>query len=104
MPGFVNYRLGHSGAISHSDHIVIGQDASTESAVEHASSIIEGEHSIASDIVVLLQPTSPLRKPEAIDIAVEQFVREKAARLFAAARVDDLLLWGLGGVDWRRSG
>ncbi len=75
--------------------------ASTESAVEHALSIIAGEHSIASDIVVLLQPTSPLRKPEDIDRAVDQFVREKADSLFSAARVDDFLLWEQGEKDWR---
>ncbi len=57
-----------------------GDTATTESAVEHALSVIPQDRK--PDNIILLQPTSPLRPAGAID---------KACRIFSENRFDSLL-------------
>lgn len=60
--------------------------ATAEEALLHAIGEIEKHKEI--DIVVFLQPTSPLRGKEDIDSAIEKFVSEKADSLLSAARLN----------------
>lgn len=74
--------------------------ASTESAVLHTLSYIQQEKEEQADAVVLLQATSPLRKADDIDKAIEKFIDEKADSLFSGARLEDFLLWEQREGKW----
>lgn len=50
---------------------ISGDSATTESAIEHALSVI----GLSPDIVVLLQPTSPLRPHNGLQAALEKFIK-----------------------------
>ena len=50
--------------------------ATTLSAVKHALDYYRDNHGREFDIVVLLEPTSPLREDEDIDLMLERFTRE----------------------------
>ena len=91
---------------------ISGDTASSESCLVHALDWLEGakcqapsakdasRFSISAspwasnpDLVVFLQATSPLRKPDDIQKAIETFEREQADSLFSACRVE--------GFVWR---
>ena len=78
-----------------------GDKATSESAIIHAAGVIERDHHIPIDIIVFLQATSPLRKPQDIDRAVELFLREGADSLISVTRADDLTLWESTGGEWK---
>jgi len=78
-----------------------GDKATSESAIIHAAGVIERDHHIPIDIIVFLQATSPLRKPQDIDRAVELFLREGADSLISVTRADDLTLWESKGGEWK---
>jgi len=68
-------------------------DTSTsEDALEHALDII-GE----VDLVVFLQPTSPLRCVEDINHAITMLVNNNYDSLFSAARLEDYCIWEENG-------
>ena len=81
--------------------IFVGDKATSESAIIHAAGVIERDHHIPIDIIVFLQATSPLRKPQDIDRAVELFLREGADSLISVTRADDLTLWESKGGEWK---
>jgi CMP-N,N'-diacetyllegionaminic acid synthase len=56
---------------------ISGSNASTKDVIKHALDYLKKEESYIPDIVVLLQPTSPLRKNETIENAIKKFKREK---------------------------
>ncbi len=60
--------------------------ASTESVLLHALSILEQEESYTPSLVVLLQPTSPLRQPDDIDNAINALSAANADSLFSCFR------------------
>lgn len=62
--------------------------AETFEAVEHAV-----QHSPKSDFVVLLQPTSPLRKAHHIDEALEKAVAQNADAVVSVCETDHSPLW-----------
>jgi N-acylneuraminate cytidylyltransferase len=66
--------------------------ASSEDALLHAMDHIEtaGEH---IDLVVFLQPTSPLRRPSDISAAIQTLRDQNADSLFSSVRMDDVCLW-----------
>lgn len=66
-----------------------GDKASSESALAHALSNLGYE----PDALVFLQATSPLRKPDDLDRALENFFAEKLDSLFSAAILEDFLIW-----------
>jgi CMP-N,N'-diacetyllegionaminic acid synthase len=59
--------------------------ARSESAVKHAVSHMRSVKNIDPQIIVLLQPTSPLRNSEDIDLAFEAFFRSGADALISGA-------------------
>ena len=52
-------------------------DSTSESAILHAIEYLDKELKITPDVVVMLQATSPLRKPDDIENAVKQFFMRK---------------------------
>jgi N-acylneuraminate cytidylyltransferase len=56
--------------------------ATTESALEHAVETLRGQ-GYAPDAVMLLQATSPVRKPGVIDAAIREYERAKADSLLS---------------------
>ncbi len=70
-----------------------GDKASSESAILHAMGAIGRDFQMPISMVVFLQATSPLRKPDDIDRAVEVFIREGADSLISVTKADDLTLW-----------
>ncbi len=70
-----------------------GDTASSESALSHALEVLAAE-GYAPDLLVFLQATSPLRRPGAIDAAIETLERQQADSLFSACPVH--------GFVWRQ--
>jgi CMP-N,N'-diacetyllegionaminic acid synthase len=73
-----------------------GSSASSESALLHALDWLSERGEPAPDLIVFLQATSPLRRPDDVDRAVEQFVAAGADSLLSVSatpgflwRVDD---------------
>lgn len=52
-------------------------DSSTYSVIEHAINFLQENENYKPDIVLLLQPTSPLRSSKDIDSAIELFLKNK---------------------------
>ncbi len=77
-----------------------GDKASSESAILHASGVIERDYNMPLSTIVFLQATSPLRKPDDIDRAVGLFIREGADSLISVTRADDLTLWESRAGKW----
>lgn len=66
--------------------------ATTESTWIHALNVIE-EKTGTVDIVIGLQPTSPVREPKDIEKAIKIFEKSKCDSLFSAAKIDDFYIW-----------
>lgn len=79
---------------------ISGDKASSESAVLHATGVIEEQYGVPVGMIVFLQATSPLRKPGDIDRAVEVFRQEGADSLISVTRADDLTLWESRNGGW----
>lgn len=71
---------------------IAGDTATTESAILHALDVLPGP----VDTVVLLQATSPLRKPDDLGSALKQFEKEGVDSLFSGALLEDFLIWEQG--------
>ena len=54
-----------------------------EDSILHAISVIENKYNQSLDNIILLQPTSPLRKIDDIDKAIKKFIKDKADSLFS---------------------
>jgi len=72
-----------------------GDTASSESALLHVLETLREREGYEPSLVVFLQATSPLRRPDDIERAIETVRREKADSLFSACRVE--------GFVWRRT-
>lgn len=75
---------------------ISGDAASSESALLHALSHLRKEQGYAPDLVVFLQPTSPLRRANDVQKAIETLIGEGADSLFSACVQQ--------GFVWRRQG
>ena len=62
-------------------------EAPTLPVVQHAVREIESQEGITFDYIVLLQPTTPLRRPEDIDAAVEKLIRTGADSVISVCDV-----------------
>lgn len=62
----------------------------TEPVIEHALNYIKNTKDY--DYLVLLQPTSPLRKEEHIDRAIEMLRKQKATALISTVKIDNKIL------------
>ncbi len=60
-----------------------GDHSSTESVLLHCLEFLEKNEEYVPDIVILLQPTSPLRKEGSIDDAIETFFKKKSDSLLS---------------------
>jgi CMP-N,N'-diacetyllegionaminic acid synthase len=67
--------------------------SATEDALLHALDYLEQATYKKIDIVVFLQVTSPLRKSEDIDNAIELFLSQRGDSLFSGAMLDDFCAW-----------
>lgn len=72
---------------------IAGDEASSEAALVHALDVL-ADDGFEPDLVVFLQATSPLRRPDEISRALETLRREKADSLFSASAVH--------GFVWRQ--
>jgi N-acylneuraminate cytidylyltransferase len=72
---------------------ISGDAASSESCLVHALDYLKAKENLEPDLVVFLQPTSPLREADDIQKAIETLEREQADSLFSACRVE--------GFVWR---
>jgi CMP-N,N'-diacetyllegionaminic acid synthase len=68
---------------------IAGDTASSESAIEHALSAI----TYPVGLIIMLQATSPLRKPDDLSKAIKQFYQEGWDSAFSGAVLDDFLIW-----------
>ncbi|ABB23837.1 cytidylyltransferase domain-containing protein [Pelodictyon luteolum] len=78
-----------------------GDTATSESAILHTLDTLAAGGAPDPDAVVFLQATSPLRKPDDIDLAVERFMTEKADSLISLTRADDLTIWEEAETGWQ---
>jgi CMP-N,N'-diacetyllegionaminic acid synthase len=87
---------------------ISGDTASSESAWLHALDTIEASGPPV-DLVVGLQPTSPIRQPGDLPGALAQFEAERLDSLFSSCTIEDFFIWErlgdgvMEGVnhDWR---
>ena len=70
---------------------ISGDNATTESAIIH---YLKKQQDIFNTIV-LLSPTSPIRKKKDIDNAIKQFKSKKLDSCFSASKLLDFLIWKL---------
>lgn len=70
-------------------------EAKTEPALFHAVEMLESE-GYHPDVIVLLQPTSPLRDARQIEMALDQFFQEKADSLVSVSE-EYKFVWGASG-------
>jgi CMP-N,N'-diacetyllegionaminic acid synthase len=64
----------------------------TESTWKHALKIIE-EKTGSVDMVIGLQPTSPIRESKDIEKAIQIFKKSKSDSLFSATEIGDFYIW-----------
>lgn len=75
---------------------ISGETASSESALLHALTEVRDGEGYRPDLVVFLQATSPLRRPEDIQNAIDTLISLRADSLFSACSQH--------GFVWRRQG
>ena len=68
---------------------ISGDTSPSESALRHALEAIGADPTV----VIMLQPTSPLRKPDDINRALGQFFSEGWDSCFSGAELEDFLIW-----------
>ena len=68
---------------------ISGDFATSESAIDHG--LKEIKESV--EFIIMLQPTSPLRKPNDLNCAIQQFRKEQLDSMFSGAILDDFLIW-----------
>ena len=73
---------------------IAGDKATSESAIDHALKFLE----ISPEIILMLQPTSPLRKPDDLSNAIRQFRHEQWDSGFSGALLEDFLTWRKNGA------
>lgn len=75
---------------------ISGDTASSESALEHTLGYLRVTEQYVPDLVVFLQATSPLRKPDDVEQAIQTLLREQADSLLSTGPVH--------GFVWRITG
>tara|TARA_B110000008_G_scaffold272594_1_gene305564 strand:+ start:344 stop:1048 length:705 start_codon:yes stop_codon:yes gene_type:complete len=63
--------------------------AKSEDAIIHALNVLDDEY----EIVIMLEPTAPLRNPEDLSNAVEMFRNKNWDSCFSGATLQDFLIW-----------
>ncbi|MBZ0115127.1 MAG: acylneuraminate cytidylyltransferase family protein [Thermoanaerobaculia bacterium] len=70
---------------------ISGDEASSESAIEHALATLFATEGYEPDLVVFLQATSPLRRRNELDSAIQAFLEEGADSMFSATTIHGFL-------------
>ena len=83
----------HGAGIIWRPESISGDEASSEAALLHALDYLREEEKMELDIVVFLQCTSPLRKKNDIDNAIQMFKDENADSVFSGSEIEDFLFW-----------
>jgi N-acylneuraminate cytidylyltransferase len=68
-------------------------ESSVIETIEHVMSYLQNNEEFAPDIIVLLQPTSPLRNTEDIDGAIQQFLTGKFDSLISVCETGHSPYW-----------
>jgi CMP-N,N'-diacetyllegionaminic acid synthase len=74
---------------------ISGDKATTESAILHCIKYFKNKF----ETIVLLSPTSPLRKKKDIDNAIKFFYRNKLDSCFSGSKLTDFLVWNYDKID-----
>jgi CMP-N,N'-diacetyllegionaminic acid synthase len=98
----------HGARVVRRPATISGDAATSESAWLHALEAAERERGPV-DLVVGMQPTSPIREPSDLAGAIEVFQRDRLDSLFSSCEIEDFFIWerradgALDGVnhDWR---
>tara|TARA_B100002003_G_C14119509_1_gene538390 strand:- start:270 stop:980 length:711 start_codon:yes stop_codon:yes gene_type:complete len=72
-----------------------------EPAIKHALGKIRNRQKRDIDIVVCLQSTSPIRRENDINDAINQFIGEEVDSLFSANVLEDCCIWQPDGDIWK---
>lgn len=67
--------------------------ASILPVLQHAVSCVENQNKFKPDLIVLIQPTSPLVKPEDIDGAIEKLISTKTNSCFTVSEISQRPEW-----------
>lgn len=87
----------HGAEVVHRPADLSGDEATSESALLHVLDDRRSRGMTDPDLVVFLQGTSPVRRPDDIDRAVAQLVGDGADSLFSAC-VNHRLIWAAAGA------
>lgn len=68
---------------------ISGDSASVESAIKH---YIQNTNE-TFNVIVLMSPTSPIRKIKDVDNAIKEFKQKKLDSCFSASKLSDFLIW-----------
>jgi YrbI family 3-deoxy-D-manno-octulosonate 8-phosphate phosphatase len=79
---------------------ISGDTASSESALLHVLDYLAAKEKYEPGLVVFLQATSPLRRPDDIQLAIETLRRQEADSLFSACRIEGFV-WAQGDGNLR---
>ena len=83
------------GALTHRRNTVLSGDAITlDPVIYHAYDNIQKKNGKHYDLIITLQPTSPLLQPTSLDAAVERMVEQPAIDTIISATDDTHLTWG----------
>ena len=74
---------------------ISGDTASTESAIDHCLKKLKNSF----EIIVLLSPTSPIRKNSDIDNAIKKFKTKKLDSCFSVSILSDFLIWKFNKIN-----
>lgn len=78
---------------------ISGDTARSEAAIVHVLEELSRRERYEPDLLVFLQATSPLRRAEDVQAAIDLLVRENADSLFSACRFHGFL-WQRKGESW----
>ena len=70
-------------------HKFATDNSSSEVAWLHAAKKLEND----ADIIVGIQPTSPIRESKDFDNAINKFIKNKYDSLFSALKISDFFIW-----------
>ena len=74
--------------------------SSSEQAILHTLNTLKAQNGSDPELVVFLQATSPLRKKDDIENAIQQIINEQADSLISGSRFTDFLFWEKKNEIW----
>ena len=80
---------------------ISGDEATSEAALKHVLNTLESTENYVPDIVILLQATSPLRKDNDINNAIDLFIKNSADSLISGSKFEDFLFWERDSKNWK---